>query len=284
MLFTHNTPFRGLKEFDDGLDLRAVGHLFLDLIDHIEGTRLSVEEQTIGIGDVLLHLLVDAGIVHHRVVGTTVLDGFATCHDKRGNVLRERGAGLYHRQTTHAGIRILDDGAGEDGAIVDLTVAGNLHTIAKYAIVANDGVVTDVGTLHKEVAVADLGHTSLVGTTVDDDILADDIVVADLHIRLGTTEIEVLRQGGDDGALVDLVVLADARAVADTDEGEDDTVVAYLDIVLDIDEGEYLTVVADPGLWTNLGLRGNFVHCIHFLGVRRQETGVSRYVTGHAFP
>ena len=47
------------KEVDDGLDFRAVGHLILDLIDYIEHTRLSVEEQTVGIGDMLLYLLVD---------------------------------------------------------------------------------------------------------------------------------------------------------------------------------------------------------------------------------
>ena len=76
-----------LEEFDDGLDLRAVGHLILDLVDHIEDTRLSVEQQSIGIGNVLLHLLVDAGIVHHRGVRAAVLHRFATCHDERGDVL-----------------------------------------------------------------------------------------------------------------------------------------------------------------------------------------------------
>jgi len=264
-LFRHDASFRRPEELKNRLYLRTVGHLLLDLVDHIEDARLSVEEQTIGIGDVLLNLLVDAGIVHHGGVGTAVLDGFAACHNERGNILRERGAGLYHRQTAYAGVGILDDGAGEDGAIVDLTIARNLHTIAKHAVVANDGVVTDVGTLQKEVAVANLGHTSLVGTTVDDDILADDIVVANLHIRLGATEIEVLWQSSDDGALVDLVVLTDARAVADRDEGEDDTVVAYLYIVLDIDEGEYLTVVADFRLWAYLSFGTNFTcHTLFF--------------------
>ena len=141
---------------------------------------------------------------------------------------------------------------------MDFAVAGNLRTVAEHAVVAHNGVVADVRAFEQEVVIADLRHTIAVRTAVDDHILADHIVVANLDIRLLTTEVEILWQGGDDGALVDLVVLADARTVADTDEGEDDTVVANLHIVLDIHEGEYLTVVADLRLWADLGFRGYF--------------------------
>lgn len=80
---------------------------------------------------------------------------------------------------------------------------------------------------------------------------------------LAPREVEVLRQGCDDGALVDLVVVADTGAVADADEGEDDAVVTNLHIVLDIYEGEYLTVVADLGLWRYLGFWTYFIHIIN---------------------
>ncbi len=58
-LLTHDAALRTFQELDDVLNLRAIGHLILDLIDYIEHTRLSVKEQTVGIGDMLLHLLVD---------------------------------------------------------------------------------------------------------------------------------------------------------------------------------------------------------------------------------
>ena len=58
-LLTHDAALRTFQELDDVLNLRAIGHLILDLIDYIEHTRLSVEEQTVGIGDMLLYLLVD---------------------------------------------------------------------------------------------------------------------------------------------------------------------------------------------------------------------------------
>ena len=167
---------------------------------------------------------------------------------------------------------------------MDFAVACNLRTITEDTMIAHNGIVADVCAFEQEVVIADLRHTIAVRTAVDDHILANHIVVANLDIRLLTTEVEILWQGGDDGALVDLVVLTDARAVADRDEGEDDAVVTDLHIVLDIYEGEYLTVVADLRLWAYLSFGTNFAHFIHFLGVRRQKSGVSRYVTGHAFP
>lgn len=107
-LFAHDTAFRAFEELDDGLDFGAVGHLILDLVDDVKHAGLSVEEQTVGVGDVLLHLLVDAGLVHHRLVGTAVLDGLATCNDEWRDVLREGGTGLDHRQAPHTGVSILD--------------------------------------------------------------------------------------------------------------------------------------------------------------------------------
>ena len=208
LLLTHDASFGVLEELDDGLYLGAIGHLILDLVDDIEDACLSVEQQTVGVGNVLLHLLVDTGLAHHRVVGTSVFEGLTACDDKGRDVLREGGSGLYEGQTAHAGVGILDGGAGEDRTIVDLAVARNLHTITEYTVVAHDGIMADMRAFEQEVVVADLRHTVAVGSAVDDHILTDDIVVANLHIRFLATEVEVLWQGGDDGALVDLVVLA----------------------------------------------------------------------------
>ena len=98
---------------------------------------------------------------------------------------------------------------------MNLAVARNLHAITKHTIVAHDGIVADMCAFEQEIVVADLRHAVAMGTAVDDHILTDHIVITNLDIRLFATEVEILRQGSDDGALVDLVVVADARAVAD---------------------------------------------------------------------
>ena len=133
-------------------------------------------------------------------------------------------------------------------------------------MVAHFRVVTDMRTFKQEVVITDDGFAVTLRTAIDDHVLADDIVVANYHVRLGTTEVEILRQGGNNATLVDFVVVADSRAVADADEGEDNTVITYLHIVLDIHEGEYLTVITDFRLWADFGLWTYFTcHIIIFI-------------------
>ena len=260
------------QEADDVLDLRTVRHLVADLFDHVEYARLTVEEQSIGIGDVALNLLVNLGIVHHRRVRSAILHRITTGNDVGRNIVREGGTCLNQREISSTGVGILNGTRGEDDSIADLAVAGNFRTITEHAVRSHHRIVADMGSFEQEVMVADLRHTAAVGTTVDDNILTDDIVITNLHIRFSTSEAEVLRQGSDDASLVDLVAFADARAAADADEGEDDTIVTDLHIVLDIHEGEYLAVFTDLRLGRNLSFGGNFVHFIHFF--RSQETGV----------
>ena len=170
----------------------------------------------------------------------------------------ERTSGLDQRVVAGTGISVLDSAAGEDHTIADHTVTSNLGAVTEHAVIAHDGIVADVCTFKDEVAVADLGNAIAVGTAVDDHILTDHVIVADLYIRLSTTEIEVLRQSRDDAALMDLVAFTDSRSITDGDEGEDDAVITNHHIVLNIHEGEYLTVIADFRLWRNLGLGGYF--------------------------
>ncbi len=104
------------------------------------------------------------------------------------------------------------------------------------------------------------------GGTVDDDILTDDIAVADDTFRLLATELEVLWQSTDDGTLVHLIPFAHARTSTDTDEGEDDAAITYLHIVLYVGEWEYLYVVADFRLWRYLSFWTYFAcHNSYFL-------------------
>ena len=172
--------------------------------------------------------------------------------------MREGTACLNHREVASTGVGILDGTRREDDTIANLTVACHLRTIAEHTMVTDLGVVADMGTFEQEVVITNLRDTILLSTTVDNHVLTDDIIVANLHIGLGPAEVEVLREGGNHTTLVDLITFADTRPVADADEGEDDTVVTYLHIVLDIHEGEYLTVIAYFRLWRDFGLGGYF--------------------------
>ena len=167
--------------------------------------------------------------------------------------MREGTTSLDEREVASTGVGILDGTRREDNTVTNLAVACYLSTIAKHAVIAHHGIVADVGSFEQEVVITNLGNTILVGTAVDNHVLADDIVIAYLNIRLGTTEVKILWQGSNHRALMDFVVITNARAVADANEGEDDTVVTNHHIVLDIHKGEYLTVVANLGLWANLG-------------------------------
>ena len=76
-------------------------------------------------------------------------------------------------------------------------------------MIAYDGIVADMSSFEQEIVIADNGAAITIGTTVDDDILTDDIIITYLHIRLLTTEIEILRQGSYHTALMDLIVVTD---------------------------------------------------------------------------
>ena len=167
---------------------------------------------------------------------------------------------LNQRQVTGSCIGILDGSGREDDTIADDAVACYLDTITKHAVVTYYGIVTDMSTLQQEVMVTDGGASVSVCSAIDDHILTNDIFVANLHIRLLTTIVEILWQGGNDRTLMNLIVITDACSIEDGGEGHDDTVIANLYVVLDIHEGEYLTIITDFRLWRYLGFGTDFTH------------------------
>ncbi|EKC62634.1 hypothetical protein OBE_07878, partial [human gut metagenome] len=50
----------------------------------------------------------------------------------------------------------------------------------------------DMGTFHQEVVVAQNGLAALMGTTVDNHVLTDGIVIADYYLTLLTCKVEIL--------------------------------------------------------------------------------------------
>ena len=94
----------------------------------------------------------------------------------------------------------------------------------------------DMHTLHDEVVITDARLTIGERSTVDNHILTDDIIITDDHQRSLATVVEVLRDSAQHGILVDHVSLADTGAVHQTDEGIDNTIVTYHDIIFYIYE------------------------------------------------
>ena len=117
------------------------------------------------------------------------------------------------------------------------------------------------------------------GSAVDDYVLADDVAVTDNTFRLLATELKVLRQGADDGTLMDLVSCSHTRTIHNTYEGKENTAITNFHIVLNIDEGEYLTIIADFRLgadfsfWTYFACHNYslFTFTYYFIFHRRQE-------------
>ena len=92
--------------------------------------------------------------------------------------------------------------------IIDGYLAGELGAIADDDVVADDVVVGDVTPFHQQVARADDGLPLGGCAAVDGDILANLVVVADDGQRLLALELQVLRDGADDGSREEDVAIA----------------------------------------------------------------------------
>ena len=108
------------------------------------------------------------------------------------------------------------------------------------------------------IIITDDGLSTSMGGTVNDHILADDIIITNDTFGFFASEIEILWQCTNDRTLMYFIASTHACAVEDTYEGKDDTVVTNLHITFYIYKGEYLAVVPD------FGSRVNLCSCTYF--------------------
>ena len=94
--------------------------------------------------------------------------------------------------------------------------------------------------------------------TVNDNVLANDVIVADSKFTSFATEVEILWQSTQHGPLMHLVIVAHASAIEHAGEWEKDAVVAYHHIIFYIHEWEYLTVVTNLCFWRHFCSWTNF--------------------------
>lgn len=101
-----------------------------------------------------------------------------------------------------------------------------------------------VHTLHKEVLITDYSLSVRVCGTVNDNILADCVVVSEDTCAGLSVELEILGKSSDDSALVYLVAIAHACTVENAHIRIYDAVVTDDYIVLNVSERIYLATVS----------------------------------------
>ena len=202
-----------------------------------------------------LSTLVDASrLGEHPRMDTCVDGGIVLDSDVGRDVFAEATAREDERQITDATLGLGRDVATEDHLRADGAVTGDLHRIAEDIAVADQAVVRDVGPFHQDVLTADLGGDVPARCSADDDILPDDIAVADDERRRLSLPGEVLRRSSEDSVLVDSVALTDTGTVHQADVGIYSAVITDDYIVLDIGEGVDLHTLPDLGTRSYIGL------------------------------
>ena len=79
--FCYDSYFRGVQEFHHILNLLAVRHLLFYLQGSVKDTVLTIEDQTVRIGDMLLNFLFDTGNAHHGAIDADVFVWIAANDD-----------------------------------------------------------------------------------------------------------------------------------------------------------------------------------------------------------
>jgi len=154
---------------------------------------------------------------------------------------------------------LVDGGhAADDGPVLDSDMAAELDAVGHNDVVTDRAVVGDMGIGHEQAVAADGAFAVGGGAAVESGEFAHRGVVADLEEALLAAELEVLRQRGDDGAVVDAAVFTDAGAVGGQDARAKSRTLADGDILFDDREGADLHVVADLGAFVDQGCGMDF--------------------------
>ena len=114
--------------------------------------------------------------------------------------------------------------AGQVDVVGDVAVAAEQGAVGEDAAAADHAIVGDVAVDHEEVVAADVGRPRVGRAAVDGDVLAKDVVVADLDGCRLVVILEVLRAFAEDGAGIDDVAAAHGQGAAKGGVGAEDAV------------------------------------------------------------
>ncbi len=147
------------------------------------------------------------------------------------------------------GCVVMDSNASrEDCVIVNVDVTAQERAVGDDRVVPYLAIVGDVAAGHQEVVVADSRNAFLfLRAAIDRHRLADDVAIADHNLRVGPSEGNILRFTADDGAWVDLIVLADLNVTHQSHAAVETRSPPYPDVGPDRTERSDMDLVGDLG-------------------------------------
>ena len=110
-------------------------------------------------------------------------------------------------------VLVQNDIAAQNGTIVYLTFSGYGSLDTQYTMVAYLHVVAEVYTIHQVVLITDAGSASCMGSTADNHVLADVVIITDNQHTALSRIVEVLRFGTQNGIVMHLVPFSHAGTV-----------------------------------------------------------------------
>src|SRR5438105_14391159 len=116
----------------------------------------------------------------------------------------------------------------DDGPIVDRDVPGHLDRVRDDDVVANDAIVRDVHVRHEKAARPDRRLSGRRATPIDRAVFPNDRSAPDFHPGFLALVLEVLRVVTDDRAIADFDAVADARISLEDGVPSERTVLAHL--------------------------------------------------------
>ena len=287
-LFNKNTPHKAgyrvysrdcrLVEFDFAGDFHVVCpdevenrvadrsgfDVGFDAAQSVESRSRGLVEVTVGFGSDIDVGFVKAVVAGHDGAVDAIVGHRVVCHDDKGrNTRRDSASAFDEGPFADFGTFVEDDGRRKNCMVVDKDITCNLDSVTEHTGTDNVGVVTDVGFGKDETVVANSCAAIGVDAAVDDDLLADDVVVSDIALGLFTRPAEVLGVGTNDGTLIDFVVFAYACSRVDGHVGHDFTSLPYLYIGIDVGKGVDGDTIGNFGRWVDMS---EFADHGYFLG------------------
>lgn len=166
---------------------------------------------------------------------------------ERGDVLDDGPHGTNHGETANIA-ELMDRGASaHEHPVANGDVSGQKDAIGHDDVVAHGAIVGDMGIGHHEDVAAQLGGAAGFGSAMDGDAFTEGAVVAGDHIGWFAAKGQVLGQVANDGAGMQLAVVAESDMVQHNGMGTKDAAFANHRGGRDVGPGTDLHIRAQPG-------------------------------------
>ena len=164
------------------------------------------------------------------------------------DVLAETAVALNDAVIANAKELVEDGAAANEGVVAHVHMTGQQDGVGHHVAVSQLHIMREVRIGHDEVVVSQAGGAARLGTTMNGDLLSNDVVLADEGLaRRGRIERKVLRRLADDGGATDPGSLADRGVANDLGVCADNHARGDFHRPFNDDIG------ADAGSWVDLG-------------------------------